>query len=192
MARLGQRLGLTRYDADQHYKLALQAYEKRKLDDAIIEMDKAIELLPNSPEYHAAKGFFYLEDGIDDKAIPSFEQALQIYPYEILAHYGLGVLANKKKKWEEALNHFNLAYRADPNRPESAYYLALTHHHMGNNPIAAHYMAQAEKYFDQKNDKRQSDAGKWVKTLQDLAEEQMKQQQLNAPQPPPSQLPSGD
>lgn len=189
MAKLGQRLGLTRYDADQHYKLALQAYQKSKLDDAIIEIDKALELLPNSPEYLAAKGFFYLEDGIKDKAQENFEAALSIYPYEVMAHYGLGVLAYKGKQWEEAINHFNMAYRADPDRPEITYYLALANHRVGKNAIATRYMQQAETRFDKLGDKRKSDANKWIKTLERLTEEQH-QQQLQPPQSQP-QLPDG-
>lgn len=175
MARLVQRMGLTRFEADEYYKEALDAYIKRKLDEAIVTMDKAIELLPNNAEYYAARGFFYLEDGIDHKAGEDFEQALKLFPYETLAHYGRGVIAYKSKNWDEALAHFTDAYRSRPDRPETLYYLALAHHHKGQNVKALGYMQQAHGIFEKAGDKRRmTDSNKWLKALEKQAEEQQK------------------
>lgn len=172
MARLVQRLGLTRYEADEYYKQALDAYNKRKLDEAILAMEKAIELLPTQSEYYAARGFFYLEDGIKEKAAPDFEKALKLHRYETLAHYGRGVIAYDSSNWDEALAHFTDAYRSNPERPEILYYLALTYHHKAMNPQALQYMQQANALFEKADDKRKSDSGRWLKTLEKLTEEQ--------------------
>ncbi|RMG70128.1 MAG: tetratricopeptide repeat protein [Chloroflexi bacterium] len=165
---LGQRLGLTRYDADEHYKKALVLYQARELDKAIIEIGYAIELLPGNAEYYAARGFFFLEDGIDKEAKQNFEQALERYPYEMLAHYGLGMLAYKAKKWQEAITHFTQAYHADPERAETLYYLALAYHHDMKNALALSYMQQAASRFDDQQRKR--NAEKWIKELQQFQE----------------------
>lgn len=170
MARLVQRLGLTRYEADEFYKKALAAYEKRQFDEALINLTDAIEILPTNAEYYAARGFIYLEDDITDKATADFQQALKRYAYEMLAHYGLGVLAFKDKRWEEAQKHFTQAYYANPKRPETLYYLSLTHHRKGEHQHALHLMRQAHPLFEEKNDKRKSDAQKWIRTLEKLAE----------------------
>jgi beta-barrel assembly-enhancing protease len=171
MTRLTQRLGLTRFDADEHYKRALQAYEKRNLEDAILEMEYAIELLPTEAEYYAARGFFYLEDSINDKAKADFEQALKLYPYETLAHYGRGVMAYKSRNWDEALAHFADAYRADPNRPETLYYLALVYHRQNQNAQALALMQRAQAIFEQSNDRRRTDASRWVRALEKLVQQ---------------------
>lgn len=168
MARLTQRLGLTRYEADEHYKKALLAYTKRNLEEAILSMEQAITLLPTNAEYYAARGLLYLEDGLDQKARDDFEEALRHYPYETLAHYGRGVIAYRSKNWDEALAHFTDAYRADPKRPETLYYLALTHHHMGQNRQALAYMRQAAALFEATNDKRKNDAARWIRSLEKL------------------------
>ena len=165
---LGQRLGLSRYDADEHYKKALMLYQLRELDKAIIEIGYAVELLPNNAEYHAARGFFFLEDGIDKEARKNFEEALKHYAYEMLAHYGLGMLAYRAKKWEESITHFTQAYHIEPERPETLYYLALAHHHQTNNALALSYMEQAASVFNDQQNKR--NAEKWVKELQRLQE----------------------
>lgn len=171
MTRLVQRLGLTRYEADEHYKQALALYKKRQLNEAIIEIGYAIELLPTNSEYLAARGFFYLEDGITKEAGADFEAALKIYPYEMLAHYGRGMIAYQSKNWDEAIAHFGDAYRADPQRPETLYYLALAYHRKGQNALALSYMQQAASRYDEIGDtKSRRSAERWVKELAKLAE----------------------
>jgi len=172
MAKMSQRLGLTRYEADEQYKVALQAYEKKKMDEAILAMEQAIELLPSNAEYYAARGFFYLEDGVIDKAGEDFEQALTLHTYEPLAHYGRGMIAYNARNWDEALAHFNDAYRADPDRVETLYYLAIVHHHKQENELAAQIMTRAVAMMEKRGDKRQRDAERWIKEFEKLAAEQ--------------------
>ncbi|MBC8170966.1 MAG: tetratricopeptide repeat protein [Anaerolineae bacterium] len=169
MARITQRLGLTRFEADEYYKKALAAYEKRSLDEALINLSDAINALPNNSEYYAARGFMYLEDGIDDKAAADFNQALKLYPYEMLAHYGLGVVAYREKRWEIALKHFLAAYQADPKRSETLYYLALVYYQQRDYASALQVMKQALDLLDAAGDKRKIDAQKWVRVLEKLA-----------------------
>jgi beta-barrel assembly-enhancing protease len=168
MARFAQRLGLTRFEADEYYKQALEAYSKKKLNEAILAMEQAMEWLPNNAEYYAARGFFYLEDGVVPKAEEDFEKALQIYPYETIAHYGRGIIAYKSKNWDEALAHFTDAYRSNPERPETLYYLGLVHHHKRENEQALIYMEQAQAIFIEAGDKRKTDAGKWVREMKKI------------------------
>ncbi|MFW5708697.1 MAG: tetratricopeptide repeat protein [Chloroflexota bacterium] len=175
MSRLAQRLGLTRYEADEHYKRALEAYNKNELEHARQEMTYAIELLPTNAEYYAARGLFHLEDSHFDEAQTDFEQALKLYPYEMLAHYGRGRIAYRNRNWEEALAHFADAYRADPERPETLYHLALTYHHLGRNALGLSYMQQAAARFDaQGNTKTRRNAERWIKEMSRLAQEEGK------------------
>ena len=170
MSRLRQRLGLPRYEADEHFKLALQAFDRRDLDQAIDNMDKAIAILPTRAEYYATRGYFFLEDGLPEKAAPDFEEALKHYRFEMLAHYGLGVIAYKRRDYDAALEHFTNAYAAQPDRPEVLYYLALVHHRKRENLPALNYMRQAEAIYEKNNDKRSRDAKRWVREIEKLAE----------------------
>lgn len=163
MAKLGARLGLTRYDADEHYRQALDYYRRRNLEQALLHIGLALQLYPYHAEYHAAQGLFYLEDGIHEKATAAFEAALRLNTYEPLAHYGLGALAYQRKAWPDALHHFQQAWAAQPERAETLYYLALTTHHLGDNAKAQAWMRQAQAAFDQQDAKRPSrDAAKWL------------------------------
>jgi len=169
MARLTQRLGLSRFEADEHYKAALKHYDKRDVNEAILSMEEAIKLLPTNAEYYAARGFFYMQDGIHDKANADFDRALEIYPYEMLAHYGRGVIAYRGKKWDEAVNHFTQAYRIDQQRPETLYYLALAYHRQGSNELALSYMQQADTRYDEVGSKgSKRNAERWIRTISRL------------------------
>lgn len=168
MAYLSQRLGLTRYEADEYYALALDAYQKGKFDDAIDNVGFAITLLPLNSEYHAARGLFYLEDGVDDKAKASFDEALRLHDGEVLANYGLGVLAFRKQEWSTAARWFNKARAVNPTRPEIPYYLALIRHRQQDNHMAKTYMEQALQLMDDVGDKRKVQARRWVREFEKL------------------------
>jgi tetratricopeptide (TPR) repeat protein len=183
MPALNQRLGFTRYEADEYYKRALDAYKKRDFDAAYDAMTDAIELLPTKAEYFAARGFFHLDDGEYKEAQADFEQALKFHPYEMLAHYGRGMIAYKDKKWDEALEHFMSAYKCDPNRPETLYYIAMTYFQRAEPASALNVMVRAQAAFEAVGDKRKALADRWVRELGKLAE---KTSALLANNPPPA------
>lgn len=172
MARLAQRLGLTRYDADVHYKQALQACQKRDFEAAYAQMRLAIQLLPNHAEYHSAQGFFLLEDGAESKAAAAFERALSLNPYEMMANYGRGVIACHKKNWNAAEACFLNALAAQPKRPETQYYLAVVKHRQGDNALALKWMQTAQAGFAQAGDKREQRCQAWMRELMKLLEDE--------------------
>ncbi|HLV36764.1 MAG TPA: tetratricopeptide repeat protein [Spirillospora sp.] len=176
MAKLTQRLGLPRYEADEHYKLALAAFDKGDYDQAIDHLDKAIDLLPSQPEYHAARGYIYLRDGVRDKAETEFDEALRLHEFELLAHYGRGVLAYRDKNWEDAETFFSRALAVDPERPETLYYLALVFHRQRKNDAALDLMQKALEKFEAANDKRRTDARQWVRELEKQAQQDNQKQ----------------
>ncbi|MBZ0277850.1 MAG: tetratricopeptide repeat protein [Anaerolineae bacterium] len=166
MARITERLGFTRYEADEHYRLGLEAYRKNRFDAAIMHLNDAIALLPTKAEYYAARGFFYLEDDVPAKAQADFEEALKRNKLEMLAHYGRGMIAYESRNWEEAEAHFKDAYKAAPSRPETLYFLGLVYHHLRNNALAKEYMQKAQAAFEAADDKRKNDATRWLKEIE--------------------------
>lgn len=172
MARFSQRLGLPRFEADEYYKVALAAFQKGLFDQAVENMNHALDLLPTRSEYLAMRGFIYLQDGIEDKARDDFEESLKQYAFEMLAHYGLGIIAYKHHRWEETLAHFESAAAAVPDRPETLYYLALAHHRLKDNSAALQAMQQAIEFFDKAGDKRKADATRWAREFERLLEKE--------------------
>jgi Tfp pilus assembly protein PilF len=168
MGYLSQRLGLTRYEADEYYALALDAYQKGKLDDAIDNITHAITLLPVNAEYHAVRGLFFMEDGVVKEARENFEVSLQHNAGEILANYGMGVLAYQDKDWSEATRWFNRARAVNPIQSEIPYYLALIAHRQQDNNTAKTYMEQALQLMEDAGDKRRADARRWIREFEKL------------------------
>jgi tetratricopeptide (TPR) repeat protein len=163
MPSFNQRLGITRYEADEYYRRALEAYRKNDFDSAIDAMNDAIDALPNKVEYYAARGLIRLEDGELEAARADFEEALRRFKYEMLANYGMGVLEYKTGNWDEALGFFLSAHYADQQRPEPLYYLALTYHRKGDLVNATNYMVKANAAFEAANDRRKADSAKWLR-----------------------------
>jgi tetratricopeptide (TPR) repeat protein len=170
MARLTPRFGITRFEADEYYQQALEAFRKGKLDLAITSLTDAIAMQPQRSEFYAARGLFYLEDGVNDKAQQDFQQALKIHPREMLAHYGRGMMAYQSGNLDEALAHFTDAYKSDPRRPETLYYLSLTYHRKKDHEVAHRLMETALGLFPEQ-DKRRSDAQRWLREFDKLIRE---------------------
>jgi tetratricopeptide (TPR) repeat protein len=165
MPSFNQRLGLTRYAADEAYRRALEAFAKRDYDRALMTLNEAIEALPNHPEYFAARGLIHLEEAEYDEAKADFETSLRLNKYEMLANYGLGAVAYKQKDYATAQKYFLAAYYIDQTRPETLYYLALTYYQQGDLANAANTMVRANEEFEKHNDKRKADSARWLREL---------------------------
>lgn len=165
MPSITQRLGLPRYEADLVYKEALAAYIKKDLDAAIARMNEVIRLLPTHSEYWAARGMMYLEDGVLDAAKADFERAVKAFKLEMLGHYGLGAVAYREERYDEALVHLTEALRLDPDRMETHYYMALVLDKLDRPAEALDWMTRAHDELDAAGDKRKSDAVRWLNQL---------------------------
>ncbi|MEL7234444.1 MAG: hypothetical protein AAFV33_09300 [Chloroflexota bacterium] len=172
MSFLSQRLGLTRFEADEYYAQALEDYEDKKLQDAIDNIGFAITLLPTNSEYHAVRGLFYMEDGQEYDAKANFEEALRLHSAEALANYGMGVVAFRRAEWADAVQWFNRARTVNPTQCEVPYYLALVHHRQQDNVMAKTYMEQALQLMEDVKDKRRTDAKAWIREFEKLIKQQ--------------------
>lgn len=167
MARLVERMGITRYEADEYYRKALDFYQKHNLEEAILHINQAIELFPNRAEYFAARGLFRLEDGLPTEASADFDHSLKIHPYELLANYGKGAIAYKNNEFEIAREYFRKAWAVNPERTETIYYLGLVEYRLNNPEQAIIWMRQASSKFDALGEdkeakKHKRDADRWI------------------------------
>jgi cytochrome c-type biogenesis protein CcmH/NrfG len=100
------------------------------LDNAIPHLRRAVELAPESAEFHDDLGQSLAEKGQTDEAIPHFERALQLEPNLVEAHYFLGMALVMKGRRAEGLAHWRQALRKDPDNVqvlnETAWVLATT------------------------------------------------------------------
>ena len=170
MKSLRQRLGIPRFQADERYVAGLAAFVTRDRETSVQEIESAIELLPDHAEYHAALGLVLLDIKRTKDARDCFERALHLNRYEMLANYGLGVIAYRAKKWPEALDKFAAAHAAQPRRAETLYYLAMVYHRLGRNVEALEWMGSASTAFSKLDDRREAQCSAWMREFQKLLE----------------------
>lgn len=173
MFKLARRFGASRVEADEAYMRALAAFRRKDIKTALAQIEGAIAQHPGHAEYHAALAWFQLERDQASLARAGFDRALTIHPYEMLANYGLGMLAYKDKDWDAAAAYFLNAMAAQPDRPETMYYLSLVRHRQSDNERALHWMRGARQAFAEADDKREKQCRAWIRELAQLAGEGM-------------------
>lgn len=171
MTSLAQRLGISRFEADQRYQAGLAAFTARDQRSAIGELRAAIELLPNHAEYHAALGLLLLEDKQRAAAVAAFDEALRLNPYEALGNYGKGMIAYRAKDWVAAEDLFFKSLAAQPKRAEAQYYMAMIKHRLGRNDEALDWMGSAAAGFAAAGDKREGHCRAWMREFDKLRAE---------------------
>jgi tetratricopeptide (TPR) repeat protein len=166
MPTFGQRFGVSRYEADEAYRQALEAMARGNTGPAFDLLNQAIESHPAGSEYYAARGLIHLQEAEYPQALASFEESLRLFPHEMLAHFGLGVIAfQRDKDYARATHHFLSAHYAQPDRPETLFWLAMSYYQQGDLVNAANFLARADARFEQLNDKRRADTQRWIKEL---------------------------
>jgi tetratricopeptide (TPR) repeat protein len=88
-----------------------------KLDMAIEECKKAIELEPEYEDSYNNIGLYLISLGREDEAIEWFEKAIEVDGDDsnCLSFYHLGRIYENKGDWMKALRSFNRAILIDPN-----------------------------------------------------------------------------
>jgi tetratricopeptide (TPR) repeat protein len=85
-----------------------------RVDEAIIQYQKALEINPDSAEIHDDLGIVLFQKGRVDEAMVLFEKALEIDPDYAQAHNNLGFTLFQKGRVDEAVAHYQMALEIDP------------------------------------------------------------------------------
>jgi tetratricopeptide (TPR) repeat protein len=87
-----------------------------RLDDAIAECRKAIEVDPDFGNPYNDIGAYLIEQGMFDDAIPWLEKATRARRYEsyYFPHFNLGRVYERKRKWSKAMECYRTALAHNP------------------------------------------------------------------------------
>lgn len=93
-----------------------------RVDDAIAECLRAIEVDPAFGNPYNDIGAYLIEKGQVDEAIPWFERALQAPRYEsyCFPHFNLGRVHERKRRFRRALDEYKLAAEENPQHAGAA------------------------------------------------------------------------
>lgn len=101
-------------DYQPYYMLGTIAISHKDFKTAAINYEKAISLNPSSPSMFNSLGAAYFALNRLDDAVKMFNNALLLDEANALSHYHMGNIAQIKKLYNEAFEHFKKAYAKEP------------------------------------------------------------------------------
>ena len=105
----------SRDNAEAHNNLGIALLQKGKVDEAIAQYQKALQIKPyyrGSP--HTTSAIALQQKGRMDEAITHYQQALEIKPDDDAAHFNLGNALRQKGRVDEAITHYQKALQIKP------------------------------------------------------------------------------
>jgi tetratricopeptide (TPR) repeat protein len=119
-------------------------FSKGRLDDALAEVKKSIEMAEalraemnrSLAMYYANLGTIYATKSMGDEAEAEFRHALEIFPHDVLALFNLGRLYADKKKYMEAKNYYERLVEITPDDPIAWYNLAGVYVELDNPQVS--------------------------------------------------------
>lgn len=112
-------------------------------EDALAE---GLKTNPRNADLWRARGFNHYSVGRMDRAVQSFEKALEIYPGYAEAHMGIGMVRYHQGRYDDALVHLNRATRHKPHLPRAHHEKSLVHAARGDYQAALKSAELAAKY----------------------------------------------
>ena len=122
----------TRDDAEQHYRRAQQALERKDYETAAEAWRAISALMPDLPEARANLGMIYHLQRKYEPAIREFREALRRNPRLPAAKILLGMDYYLTSRPELAIDELTEAVEMDPRNAEARKWLALSHLQAGN------------------------------------------------------------
>lgn len=113
-------LSLVTYKRNQVWKNELTLWE-----DVIIKS-------PHKARPHYNRGSIYFQQGNFTKAIPDFNEAIQLNPNYIAAYVNLGIIYDTDGNFPQAMSNYNKVIEIDPYLQEAYYNRGVCYSHQGN------------------------------------------------------------
>jgi tetratricopeptide (TPR) repeat protein len=114
------------------HQLRAEGYALRQdLDDALKELQVALQLRPDEAELHEALGELYLDNHSEGDAQSELQKALTVDPSRTHALYLLGRLYVQKRENEKALPYLQRALQLQPNFAEASGLLGTAYVRLG-------------------------------------------------------------
>jgi eukaryotic-like serine/threonine-protein kinase len=100
--------------AEVHFSLGSIYNVTGRIAESIVELDRALQLAPNSDEGYRRLGAVYLAHGRKDEAMKAFQKAVELNPYYWRNYNALGNARSEVGDNDEALNAFRKVTELEP------------------------------------------------------------------------------
>jgi tetratricopeptide (TPR) repeat protein len=136
---LAQSADLDEKPAETHYSLALIATERNDSENAILEIQHAVERAPQHAEYYALLGQGFSKVRYWQGAAAAYRRAAAIEPSQAIHFLHLGDALIRTKDLKGAIDAFKTAERLNPLLPEINYLIAFAYQNDGQFEQARQY-----------------------------------------------------
>ena len=116
---------------DEHYQCGVTLINEGQYEQAVIELDMAIEIDPNSADAYLNRGIAYFYLGKYDTAITDLTKAIELDPNNATAYNYRAGCYSYKRKYDIALNDYYKAIELSPNYWAAYHDMAITHYDLG-------------------------------------------------------------
>jgi len=97
-----------------HYNLGSSLIDAGRIDEAIVELSRAVELQPTFPDARFSLGNAFRIKGDVEQAVAEYERTLRIDPHHAGTHNNLAAILDNRGDTEAAVPHFRQALKGDP------------------------------------------------------------------------------
>jgi tetratricopeptide (TPR) repeat protein len=104
-----------------YYGRGVAFKDENKIDEALNDYSKAIQLNPDYADAYYNRGALLLNENKIDEALNDFNKAIQLNPGDAKAYSNRGALLLKENKIDEALDDFNKAIQLNPDYADAYY-----------------------------------------------------------------------
>lgn len=104
---LEERIGITEEISMKKQSIYLQ---NKQIDDAILEIEKLCDQFPNESKYYAILAELCLANGLEDKALESYNKIIELDPSNPYVHISLADFYKKQGKNEKAFEELKIGF----------------------------------------------------------------------------------
>src|SRR5207245_104768 len=116
---------------------AVSLHLEGKLPEALDEINRTLQNGEGPFETYSAKAQIQFELGLFDDASKTYAKVLSMSPRVASANLNLAVCLDRLGRWQEAVEFFEKAAEAEPNRPDARLGLGISCLHLDKTEAAA-------------------------------------------------------
>jgi tetratricopeptide (TPR) repeat protein len=129
-----------------HFNLGYALHLENRVDEALEEYYRTIELDPNDGPAHQNLAMILDEQGLLDEAVKEYRIALKYLPNPVNAHNNLANTLNKQGHTQQAVYHLEQALTINPHHGPSHFNLAMILFSQGDYQNAIIHLSECIKY----------------------------------------------
>lgn len=127
------------------YEKALRSERQGRLEEAIHEMQAAIDVAPDFFRAHTALAVGYLKTGALHEAEQHARMALDLNPQYVPARHVHGLVLFSRAEYREAASTLSDVVKQAPERETAHYYLGLALRRLGDEQAAGQHLERAKE-----------------------------------------------